>query len=1198
MSCRRETDEAASHLFYDYIDDHKELLAIKMNDSKKSSQFIEKDKPSFHTSRPHNRLRSITKGFHYLERLFNLLIFSLTVLFLIAALNLLFFSNWPSTEQNVTPVISTEQKTKWSPHNAALNCTVSPDSVDPCCGSISNSDSGFNGKNDNTSHDFGTNNQSTPNNGRPKNVKPQKGPLKPPQAKRIPRPFTLHNETFVDNYRWMHQIKRDPDVKTYIDAESEYTAAWVERSGVQELQMQLENEMKQIKQAIRRQGKQRRGKLPQGERLEGTQFWDVDQWRYCLDDSIGDFGIYKRRRIHKDEHIQAMDKKRISYTSSSAFNCLKSQNQQPQHPQQSQRVISKPSFVDMANKAGTNSPIGELSGIEPEVVLDVNQIAKEKGHQGGNGQFSFGTLEIQPQNTLLKCDSDYSATEKGSPTSKSNVKALYMAYTYDTSGDERYRISVIHLPFNNQKSESCAARSSAQRRDEMSDGFEIQLNGAVFKDAGPDTRFVKLGKSLYLYFTKLDRKGLQREVWRLQIDTMNDDIKAPRKADSKARLHMSSSSTRGAKQLYEPEIVMQEKEERNILSVSMTNDQRFLLIESSGQTNSHSYFLSIDDPDRGWSIIRPPEKDVIYKVEHHSGFFYIRSNHGDAINFKVLRIPVSEYIENNTSCFRKRPVRVRSSASFIETANDQVVIEHDSANFLERFEVFVEHFVAWVWRDGLPEIRIFLAPRPDDINITLPLHEKVRIRPYHKELNVTTLMPGNIRYEEQRLFRDFFSAKLVYSNCSFIRPWALYEYDMHSISNDSLDSGIFQGDEDERQRNATRLIRQDPFPLDVKYGQALANVSELCTHEQSSPDSKEREEAEMAKFKEVRFMVPSKHRLRRNKALNDTHQNSDEETLIPVSVVYYTFPDGKQFPRRAALVNAYGAYGTLTSPIFDPEALLPLLHRGLIYVQVHPRGDGVLGPKWYRDGKFEKKVNTFLDVEDALLYLSDLEMVKKEGCAIQGRSAGGLVAGWIANRWGDMSYPSINGKDKGDVRSESRNIVKEMVRVVVTQVPFVDVISGMSDAEIPWVEYERDEWGNPVASQEIFEAMKGYSPYDRIRSQRYPDMMVMGGLNDARVSFAEPLKFVAKLRSIDGKTNDCQPMESDEDQEAKSKHEKNYKVKMCVGKKDTSLLLQMEDGGHFSGKESLWMAFALYTLDAEKVVSTPSIIQWSSKVIQ
>lgn len=514
---------------------------------------------------------------------------------------------------------------------------------------------------------------------------------------------------------------------------------------------------------------------------------------------------------------------------------------------------------------------------------------------------------------------------------------------------------------------------------------------------------------------------------------------------------------------------------------------------------------------------------------------------------------------------------------------DEVVITHDPSEYLERFEVFVEHFVAWVWRGGLQEFRIFQAPRPregDGPHPDFPLAELQRVRPYDAESKAATVMPGNIRDEEERLFRDFYSTRLRYSNCSFIHPWALYELEMHDLK--PLMEASNSKEDGDRVKKSTRLVCQEPFPIGVRYGQTAQESPQDSGHLAEDPEKEQ--ELEMSRYKELRIMVASTH------GTKNTHSQAGEDPgstkiMIPISVVYYTYPDGDRFPRKAGFVNAYGAYGTMTSPSFDPTKMLPLLRRGLVYVQVHPRGDGVMGPSWYTDGKMENKRNTFYDVEDVLLYLRDSGIVEPGGVVVQGRSAGGLVTGWIANRWGEATLPSP-GSSIGDCQrngadddvtegGEPKNIVREMVKVVLAQVPFVDVIAGMSDPNIPWVEYEWSEWGSPLQSREIFEVMKGYSPYDRVRNQPYPAMMVMGGLTDSRVSYAEPLKYVAKLRSIDGKTNDCQSVEEKVEE---------GKKQMCAGEKETPLLLQMEDGGHFSGNGSLWMAFALYHLEADKGV--------------
>ncbi|KAF9288050.1 hypothetical protein BGZ88_008349 [Linnemannia elongata] len=1074
--------------------------------------------------------------------------------------------------------------------------------------------------------------------------KPSRPPKLPHLAKRIPRPITLYNETLIDYYHWMHYLDQDPDVETYIQAESEYTAAWIAQSGIEGLQKQLNLEVSQIKASMAAQPK--RGdrpsldasdddlmqtsdgpsgsrsdmKKPNVEHLERTRFWDVDRWRYWLDGTVGDYGVYKRRPISANAYQKTMELARQTYMMPRPAPEL-SPDREPgsfsqSSPSQFRFAIpsrpdgrGKDKNKDKVKTVGGCSFEANVSASDVQIVLDVNRLAKKVKRKGGAGQFLFGAIEIQPQHTSLKHDRSVhhnpDSTAGGGTSSET-----FLAYTYDVSGDERYHIRIMPLPSVSSSGptpSTCLSRRSAlslasecERQpspaefdfdhwcERLDQGRPIMtLEGNVLKDAGPETRWVKLGQELFLYFTRLDSKGLSREVWRVRVDSLDaagsgfddsQDMDQGSMDRSKAKPRQPPKLT--------PELVMREKDERNVLLISQTNDGRYLLIESAGQTSSHTYFLSIDRPEAGWHIVRQPEEDVLYKVEHHSRYFYLRTNHNNAPNFKVLRIPVEMYFGNNLQTLVETPVeferlpdrpKSQTPSFFLKHIQDEVVVAHDPSEYLERFEVFVEHFVAWVWRGGLQEFRIFKAPHPsegDGPNPNFPLTELQRVRPYDPEFKLAAVMPGNIRDEEERLFRDFYSTRLRYSNCSFIHPWALYELDMHVLT--PLMTARNSEADDDKVRKATKLVCREPFPIGIRYGQpaqeSLQDTGLLLK------DTEKEQELEMSRYKELRIMVESTY--------GTKNPHGHDKIMIPISVVYYTYPDGDRFPRKAGFLNAYGAYGTLTAPFFDPARTLPLLRRGLVYIQVHPRGDGVMGPSWYTDGKQENKRNTFYDVEDALLYLRDSGMVEPGGVVVQGRSAGGLVTGWVANRWGEATQPSPgssigghrkrnNGDDIDAVErgSKPKNIVREMVKVVLAQVPFLDVISTMSDPNIPWVDYEWAEWGSPLQSREIFEVMKAYSPYDRVRNQPYPAMMVMGGLSDGRVSYAEPLKFVAKLRSIDGKTNDCQSVEEKLDR---------GKKRMCVGEKETPLLLQMEDGGHFSDDSTLWMAFALYHLEADK----------------
>ncbi|KAF9569140.1 hypothetical protein EC968_002733 [Mortierella alpina] len=1056
-----------------------------------------------------------------------------------------------------------------------------------------------------------------------RDLKPRGHPQLPPPAKRIPRPLTLHNETLIDNYRWMHHIDRDPDVRKYIQKESEYTNAWIQQSGVAAIQKQLENEMQQIRNAMYRQATQS-GPLqslaggvsgssttkprskPRVERLEGTQFWDIDRWRYWLDTSVGDYGVYKRRPLLRDaSQHRRREERRRSYMSYATTASSAGENHSRQNLVQS--VFSSP-------QASTEETVyigGCSTGRLPtpvQVVLDINRLAEKHARKDKTGEFSFGSIEIQPKSTALELDVDYhhldstrgatgyNGGDDESSQEDPGSENLFFAYSYDVSGDERYRIHIRPLaslsPTGDEDSPLLSKdnHNSAHSPATLQEGL-VSINGAVIKDAGTEMRWVKLSGSLYLYFTRLDPKGLAREVWRVRVNSLEDEPEQTRD-DKEKPPH----------QTYEPEMVMQEKDERNILGISFTNDQRFLLIQSTGETSTCTYFLSIDSPDKGWNLVRRAEEDVIYNIEHHSGYFYIRTNHGGAVNFKAIRIPVEYSPQEEHVCASRISSQGSCTTPFLKHSaiEDELVIAYNADEYIERIEVFVEHIVAWVWRAGLQEVRIFAAPRPGDVGTELPLKELQRLRPYDKEFKIATVMPGNNRDEEQRLMRDFYSTKLLYSNCSFVHPWALYEFDMHSLT--PLPIAKSEDDEEARLRNATRLVCRDPFPVGIRYGHPKREAQHSTTHDHDQDfqpslgaslpeDSTQEQETEMAKFKEMRIMVPSTHGSRKNLSLA-TDSNGDDggeggKVMIPVSLVYYSLPDNLQFPRKAAFVEAYGAYGALTAPKFNPLVMLPLLHRGFIYAIVHPRGDGVMGREWYADGKQENKMNTFYDVEDVLLHLRDSGMVEKEAVVIEGRSAGGLVSGWIANRWGEIEAPPP-GSTIGEGGKAKKNIVREMVKVVLAQVPFVDVIADMSDPDVPWVEYEWAEWGSPLESREVFEVMKRYSPYDRIRNQPYPAMMIMGGLSDGRVSYAEPLKFVAKMRSIDGKTNDCEPSEEEDNEEPENGSTLTKDTKMCAGRHDTPLLLRLEDGGHFSGNSSLWMAFAIYQLGAEKVVTSAS----------
>ncbi len=212
---------------------------------------------------------------------------------------------------------------------------------------------------------------------------------------------------------------------------------------------------------------------------------------------------------------------------------------------------------------------------------------------------------------------------------------------------------------------------------------------------------------------------------------------------------------------------------------------------------------------------------------------------------------------------------------------------------------------------------------------------------------------------------------------------------------------------------------------------------------------------------------------------------------VPVSVVY---PKG--FEKNGAgklFLYAYGAYGHAIPPGFS-SARISLLDRGWAYAIAHIRGGDDLGYNWFLDGKLDKRNNSFTDFVDTAKGLIDAGFTQPGLIAINGGSAGGELMGVVAN-----TDPELWG-------------------AVVAEVPFVDVLNTMLDDTLPLTPGEWPEWGNPLTDPAAFELIRSYSPYDNVKPQDYPPMLITGGLNDPRVTYWEPAKWAAKLRAT--KTDD------------------------------------------------------------------------------
>lgn len=206
---------------------------------------------------------------------------------------------------------------------------------------------------------------------------------------------------------------------------------------------------------------------------------------------------------------------------------------------------------------------------------------------------------------------------------------------------------------------------------------------------------------------------------------------------------------------------------------------------------------------------------------------------------------------------------------------------------------------------------------------------------------------------------------------------------------------------------------------------------------------------------------------------------------IPVSLLY---KKGLKKDGTAPLYQySYGSYGISSSPSFR-STVLSLVDRGFVYAIAHIRGGQEMGRQWYEDGKLLKKINTFTDFIAVTDYLVAEKYVAKDKVFAMGGSAGGLLMGAIAN------------------------MAPEKYRGLMAHVPFVDVVTTMLDESIPLTTNEFDEWGNPK-QKAYYDYMLSYSPYDQVKKQAYPAMLVTTGLHDSQVQYFEPAKWVAKLRT-------------------------------------------------------------------------------------
>ena len=215
---------------------------------------------------------------------------------------------------------------------------------------------------------------------------------------------------------------------------------------------------------------------------------------------------------------------------------------------------------------------------------------------------------------------------------------------------------------------------------------------------------------------------------------------------------------------------------------------------------------------------------------------------------------------------------------------------------------------------------------------------------------------------------------------------------------------------------------------------------------------------------------------------------ADDGTRVPISLVYRRdlVTPGTPAP---TLLYGYGSYEHSIDPGFG-IARLSLLDRGMIFAIAHVRGGGELGRTWYENGKTTTKRNTFTDFVSCARHLIDAGFTTPDQLVAEGGSAGGLLMGAVAN------------------------LAPELFSGILAEVPFVDALTSILDPSLPLTVIEWDEWGDPLHDADVYAYMKSYSPVENVRAVTYPSILAVTSLNDTRVLYVEPAKWVAKLREV------------------------------------------------------------------------------------
>lgn len=426
------------------------------------------------------------------------------------------------------------------------------------------------------------------------------------------------------------------------------------------------------------------------------------------------------------------------------------------------------------------------------------------------------------------------------------------------------------------------------------------------------------------------------------------------------------------------ELMYEEKDETAYVGIDKSKSDEYIFLTHGYTQNVETHYIRSADAKGSFTLLKAREKEFFYEVDHYGDHFYIKTNKDGAKNFKIMKAPVSNPTVQN----------------WVD------VIPHDDAVLIEYFDIFKNHLVVGMRKNGLNQL---LIKNWGD--------EKEHFIDFGEPTYAATIN-NNFEYNTD---------KLRYVFNSFKTPPTVIDYDMNTRSKD------------------------------IKKVQPVLGNFDTNNYETEY------------------IWVEAR-----------------DKTKVPVSLMYKK--GFKKDGSAPCYLVGYGSYGISYDPDFNSN-WLSLVDRGFVCGIAHIRGGMELGYKWYEQGKMMNKMNTFNDFIDCAQYLVDAKYTSKDRLFATGRSAGGLLMGAVANMRPDLF--------KG----------------ILTGVPFVDVITTMSDPSIPLTTGEYTEWGNPNNKDE-YQYMKTYSPYDNLKPRDYPNIYVFTSLNDSQVQYFEPAKYVALMRTL------------------------------------------------------------------------------------